>query len=96
MTFTLWNLQGVMRFANPGTPNEQTYSEYLQIAIQERWIKPTNKPNTYRRTGHLLRNMNDTSSMHFKTKSTVLFEARTPEVERERKGRISTGNFRGR
>ena len=52
-TFNLWNLQGVLRFANRGTtPDEEDYSEPLWIAIEEGWIKSTEQPDTYERTGH--------------------------------------------
>jgi hypothetical protein len=52
-TFNLWNLQGALRFDNPGVPTKQKYVEPLQIAIEERWLEPvTNQPDTYRRIGH--------------------------------------------
>lgn len=50
--FSLWNLQGALRFANPGITYEQKYSEHLRIAVEERLIEPTNELDTYRRTGH--------------------------------------------
>jgi hypothetical protein len=49
--FTLSNLQGALRFVNPGIPARQRYSQYLRIATEDRWIEPlADSPHeTYRR-----------------------------------------------
>jgi hypothetical protein len=52
-TFTLWNLQGALRMANPAVPVAQTYAEPLHFAAAEYWIEPVSgQPDTYRRTRH--------------------------------------------
>jgi hypothetical protein len=37
--FNLYNLQGALRFVNPGIPAKQKYSLLLEVAIREGWIK---------------------------------------------------------
>ena len=50
MTFSLWNLQGVLRF-HPGIPAEQNYSALLQVLIGRGFIEPVEgQPDVYRRT----------------------------------------------
>jgi hypothetical protein len=47
--FTLWNLQGALRFVNRGIPSQQKYVDYLRIAIEAGWIEAVGKEDTYRR-----------------------------------------------
>ena len=51
-TFTLWNLQGALRFANSGVPAQQSYAEHLRMATESRFIEPVaGEKDTYRRIG---------------------------------------------
>ena len=51
-TFTLYNVQGVLRGFKPVIPDEQDYEELLQGAIMNRWIEPVEgEPDTYQRVG---------------------------------------------
>jgi hypothetical protein len=51
-TFTLWNLQGALRFANRAVPATQGYAEHLRIATEAGYVEPVpGKADTYKRLG---------------------------------------------
>ncbi len=46
--FQLYDLQGALRFANPGIPAQQPYSMYLRVAIETSLLQKVNGvPDTY-------------------------------------------------
>ncbi len=51
--FSLWNIQGSMRFVVPGIPCEKAYEQPLQIASYWHWFRPVqDTPNVYQRTNY--------------------------------------------